>query len=78
MEVQKRGVPSVAIVTTEFVSLAKSAARALGYPDLPMVVVPHPFETLPHAQVRKIAEEKLDEIVQKATKPREAPVQVQA
>ncbi|MBI3967148.1 MAG: hypothetical protein HY329_16055 [Chloroflexi bacterium] len=39
------------------------AARSLGYDDLPMVVVPHPFETLPHEEVRAIAEAKFDEIV---------------
>ena len=68
---QNRGVPTVAIVTEQFVSLAKNSAKALGYPDLPIVVVPHPFETLPRERIRQIAEEKLDEIVQKVSQAKE-------
>jgi hypothetical protein len=62
---QKRGIPTVAVVTEKFVSLAKASARALGYPDLPMVVVPHPFETLSAAAIREIADEKVHELVAK-------------
>ena len=63
---QKRGIPTVAVVTEKFVSLAKSAAKALGYPDLPMIVVPHPFETLSAAAIREIADEKVHELVAKS------------
>jgi len=55
----------VTVVTEEFHPLAKSAAESLGFPDLPMVVVPHPFETKPIEEVRALAEEKFDEIIQK-------------
>ena len=55
----------MSIVTEQFVVLAQTAARALGYDTLPLVIVPHPFETLPHDEVRRIAEEKFDEIVGK-------------
>ncbi len=67
MEAQKRGIPTVSLVTEEFKSLADTAARALGYPDLPMVVVPHPFELLPVEDIERLAEEKFQEIVQKVT-----------
>lgn len=72
---QKRGVPTVTLVTEQFVSLARAAAKSLGYPDIPLVVVPHPFETMPRDQVRALAEQKYDEIVGKVTKtaPRRAP-----
>ena len=63
---QKRGIPTVAVVTEKFVSLAKASAKALGYPDLPMIVVPHPFETLPAAAIREIADEKVHELVAKS------------
>lgn len=66
---QKRGVPTVTVVTSQFESLAKSAARSLGYPDLPMVVVPHPFETLPDDEILRTAEQKLPELIEKVTKP---------
>ena len=56
-------------------SLAKAAAKSLGYPDIPLVVVPHPFETMPRDQVRKLAEQKYDEIVGKVVKATPQPVQ---
>lgn len=71
MEVQKRGVPTVSVVTEQFVSLAKNSAKAMGYPDLPMIVVPHPFETLPREQIRQLAEEKVEELVQKISQAKE-------
>ena len=55
------------MVTSQFVSLAKVASKSRGYPDLPEVVVPHPFESLPEADVLRIADEKLEEIVQNLT-----------
>ena len=73
MQAQKRGLPTVTIVTEQFVSLARSLSRSMGYPDLPMVVVPHPFETLPHDRIRRIAEEKFDEIVSKVQKAQAIP-----
>lgn len=60
---QKRGIPTVTVVTEKFVSLAKASARALGYPDLPLVVVPHPFETLPRERLRELAEQKVEECI---------------
>lgn len=63
---QKRGIPTVAVVTEKFVSLAKASAKALGYPDLPMIVVPHPFETLPAESLREIADAKVHELVAKS------------
>ena len=38
-----------------------------------MVIVPHPFETLPVEEVRAIAEAKFDEIVRAACRGREIP-----
>jgi len=63
VELQKRGVPTVTVVTEKFVSLAKASAKSYGYPDLPLLIVPHPFETLEPATIRRIAEEKLDECI---------------
>lgn len=64
------------VVTQEFHGLAKAAAEALGYPDLPMVVVPHPFETKPVEEVRALAEAKFEEIIAKATASVDEPVLV--
>lgn len=67
MKVEKAGVPAVAVVTEEFVGLAEACAKSLGYPDLKMVVVPHPLETKSQEEIRKIASEKLEEIVRQLT-----------
>jgi len=68
-------VPTVTVVTDALLSLAKSAAKSYGYPDLPMVVVPHPFETLAPERIRQIAEEKFAEIVSAVSRPTEVPSQ---
>ncbi len=57
------------VVTEEFEPLAKSVAKSRGYPDLPMVIVPHPFETLPHEMAIRLAEEKFNELQQKLSNP---------
>ncbi|MFH1484438.1 MAG: hypothetical protein ABIH46_00060 [Chloroflexota bacterium] len=64
---QKKSIPTVTIVTSEFVPLAKFLAKARGFPDLPLVVVPHPFETLAAETVRKVADEKFDELMKHLT-----------
>ena len=65
MDVLNRGKPAVTVVTEQFVGLAKQVARGLKYPDLPLVVLPHPFEILSREEVRRLAEEKYQEIVAK-------------
>jgi len=45
------------------VNLAKASASAMGYRELPLLVVPHPFETLSQERLHQLAEEKVDECV---------------
>lgn len=61
--------PSVALVTQEFVTLARRTADGLGFDDLPLVVLPHPFETLPENLIRKLAEDHVDAIISKLVAP---------
>jgi hypothetical protein len=51
------------VVTAVFENLGRTAARAQGYPDLPMVVLPHPMESRPEAEVREIARARFDELI---------------
>ena len=46
------------VVTAVFENLARTAARAQGYPDLRMLVLPHPMEARPESQVRAFAHER--------------------
>ncbi len=51
------------VVTAVFENLGRTAARAQGYPDLPMLVLPHPMEARPEAEVRAIARARFAELV---------------
>lgn len=55
------------IVTEAFVTLARSLARSRGCPELPMVILPHPFETLSGAVVDRFARDKFAEILRSLT-----------
>jgi hypothetical protein len=51
------------VVTAVFENLGRTAARAQGYPDLPMLVLPHPMESRPDAELREIARARFDELI---------------
>ena len=50
-------------VTEVFANLARTAARAHGYPEMRMLVLPHPLESKPEADVRAIARDRFDDVV---------------
>lgn len=58
---EKRGIPSAAVITTEFVRETELTRRALGMPDLEPVVIDHPVSSITldeiAARVRQIAEQ---------------------
>ena len=49
--------PAVVVVTAVFENLARTAAGAQGHPDLRMLVLPHPLESRPDAELRALARE---------------------
>lgn len=51
------------VVTAVFENLARAAARAQGYPALPLLTLPHPMESRPDAEVRGLARQRLDELI---------------
>ena len=55
--------PAVVVVTEVFENLARTAARAQGYPDLRILVLPHPMESRPDAEVRAITAARFRELV---------------
>jgi hypothetical protein len=58
----KRGTAAVTICSTAFLTLGTAQARALGYPALPIAVMPHPFGNRSRQEVRRIAEQCVDDI----------------
>jgi len=46
VELEKRGVATITLVTTAFETLARYQARAMGYPDLRLLVIKHPLGSI--------------------------------
>jgi hypothetical protein len=62
-------VPAVVVVTAVFENLARTAARAHGYPDVRALVLPHPLESRPDAELRALARERFDAVVASLVEP---------
>ena len=58
----KRGKAALTVCSTAFVTLGRAQARALGDPDLPIAVMPHPFGIRTREEVRAIADKCVDDI----------------
>ena len=63
MELESRGIPTVTVGSHLFVRLAETERRALGMPDLPMAIVPHPIGGMKSEDVQAKADEVLDVVV---------------
>jgi hypothetical protein len=51
------------VVTEVFTNLAVTAARSRGYPELRTLVLPHPMESRPEEEIRRIARERFRELI---------------
>ena len=63
VELEKRGTPTVSILTDEFSSLGKMEAQALSMPRLPTVIIPHPVGGIKEREVEDKAKKALGEIL---------------
>lgn len=59
---EKKGIPTITLVTDQFRELASAEAKALGIPELPLVVIPHPVGGLKEPDVSKRADWAFKEI----------------
>ena len=62
INLEKQGIPAVAVVTEPFAKTAAALAGLNGMPGYPFVVVPHPFGSLDETAVRSRAEAVLERI----------------
>ena len=69
VELERRGIPTVAVATEPFVDEALEQARVLGMPDYRMVYVPHPVQLLSLDELRAYADRAFEEIVVRLTAP---------
>ena len=60
---ERERIPAVVVVTAVFENLGRTAARAQGYPDLRMLVLPHPMEARPESDIRAIARARFAELM---------------
>ena len=61
---------AVEVVSTAFLPLGRGQARGLGYPDLPIAVVQHPFGTCTRDEVRQIAIQCAADVARLACEPK--------
>jgi hypothetical protein len=65
----KRGVPTVLLISENFVETAKTLARVAGVVNLPIVVFPPEVDNLPREQVISLLEERLADITGRLIEP---------
>ena len=62
LNLEKRGIPTVGVATTEFVEAAAVQANSLGF-DPAYIWVPHPIQDRTDAELHQLAAEHVDQIV---------------
>ena len=62
IDLEKRGVPTAAIITHVFLNTAQAMTRMMGVPDYRYVVAQHPLSSLTDAEVKQRAAALADEV----------------
>ncbi len=62
-ELEARGIPTVGVATTEFIEGARAQAKSLGT-DPALVFVPHPVQDRTDEELRALADQHFDAILQ--------------
>jgi hypothetical protein len=57
----------VALVNARFEALARSVAKTFGLPEVPMAILPADLDTLPDDEVRRIAAERVPDLLRQLT-----------
>ena len=63
------GIATAAVATEPFVDEALEQARVLGMPEYRMVFIPHPVQLLTAEELRALADQAFEEIVDRLTQP---------
>jgi hypothetical protein len=61
---EEAGRPGVLVASSVFAQAAEAQARALGAPDARRVLVPHPIQDRTDDELRALARDAVDELVQ--------------
>ncbi len=65
INIARRGVPVVALVTEDFWAQGDFVAQSLGMPDVPRVQLPHPIAGTGEAHMEEVAEQFVHQIVER-------------
>ena len=65
INIARLGIPTVALVTEEFWPQGDFVARSLGMPDAPRVCLPHPVAGSGEANMLRIAEQTVDQVIER-------------
>jgi hypothetical protein len=68
VDLERRGIPSVFVASSEFVTAADAQSASLGFPDVARVYTPHPIQDRTDDEMRAYADAALDEIVAAVTR----------
>ncbi len=63
IQLEQRGIPTIAICTEPFESGARAMAKLGGIPDYPFALIPHPIGSLDEAGLRSRAVEALPQVI---------------
>ena len=61
-DLERRGVPSVGVASSEFVGAAEAQARSLGF-DAAMIFVQHPIQDRTNAEMQTLADQAFADIM---------------
>lgn len=68
---EEAGIPTVQVITDEFIELNRQIREGRGYDELPIVTVPHPTRFLDREEVEALAKEILPDLTAQLTDPAE-------
>lgn len=63
VNIAKKGLPSIALVTDDFWAQGEFIARSVGMPTVPRVRLPHPVAGTGESRITEVADEVADEII---------------
>jgi hypothetical protein len=66
-DLERRGVVGVFVASAEFVQAAEAQSRALGFPTVARVFVPHPIQDRTDDEMRAYADAAFEQILRQIT-----------
>ena len=67
VNIAKRGLPSIALVTDDFWAQGEFVARSVGMPTVPRVKLPHPVAGTGEMRITEVADSVAEEIIERFT-----------